>query len=222
MDFVYFTKKQSHFIHSRLFAGWCWLVKTGNYTKNGNPSACSNIVVMMQNWVIKMSPKRIQILKLTLLLVVGSSGQNVDYEDVTERCIILPNFFVMLPMIIIWRLGLLGPSLGLHPTGGVLADMKNDTKPSESSELSESSEPAPLLALLDPFATTQQCCCFSISESCPSLFGIMKMWNHDNWLLRMEFNARKKSLNWQHSDISSTDIKILQVCSYSYKLNKYY
>jgi len=24
-------------------------VKTGNYTKNGNPSACSNIVVMMQN-----------------------------------------------------------------------------------------------------------------------------------------------------------------------------
>jgi len=101
-----------------------------------------------------MSPKRIQILKLTLLLVVGSSGQNVDYEDVTER------------------LGLLGPSLGLHPTGGVLADMKNDTKPSESSELSESSEPAPLLALLDPFATTQQCCCFSISESCPSLFGV--------------------------------------------------
>ena len=105
------------------------------------------------------------------MLVVGSRGQNVDYEDVTERCIILPNFFVMLPMIIIWRLGLLGPSLGLHPTGGVLADMKNDTKPSESSELSESSEPAPLLALLDPFATTQQCCCFSISESCPSLFG---------------------------------------------------
>ena len=65
-------------------------------------------------------------------------------------------FFWCCQWLKFWRLGLLGPSLGLHPTGGLLADMKDGKDEDES-------ESAPLQALLDPFASTQQCCCFNIS-----------------------------------------------------------
>lgn len=58
-----------------------------------------------------------------------------------------------------FRLGLLGPTLGLHPTGGFLDDDDDDIVDS-----------SPLLALSDPFASSQ-CCCFDRQAACPDPFG---------------------------------------------------
>ena len=58
-----------------------------------------------------------------------------------------------------FRLGLLGPTLGLHPTGGLLNDTDDDILDS-----------SPLVALSDPFASSQ-CCCFDRLTSCPDPLG---------------------------------------------------
>ena len=55
---------------------------------------------------------------------------------------------------------MLGPTLGLHPTGGLLDDDEDD-------DIVDSS---PLLALSDPFASSQ-CCCFDRQAACPDPFG---------------------------------------------------
>ena len=63
-----------------------------------------------------------------------------------------------------FRLGLLGPTLGLHPTGGLL---NNDDDSLGIPLLDDNDDShAPLAALSDPFATSQ-CCCFDKFSSCP-------------------------------------------------------
>ena len=52
----------------------------------------------------------------------------------------------------------MGPTLGLHPTGGLL-DVDDDNVDS-----------SPLVALSDPFASSQ-CCCFDRLAACPDPFG---------------------------------------------------
>ena len=99
------------------------------------------------------------------------------------------------------RLGLLGPTLGLSPTGGRLDNdsFENDADDADDAhdddddylfdEESEYFNSEPLAALTDPFAETQQvdlksdpqnywninispqCCCFPVAEECPDPFG---------------------------------------------------
>ena len=54
---------------------------------------------------------------------------------------------------------MLGPTLGLHPTGGLLHDTDDDILDS-----------SPLVALSDPFSSSQ-CCCFDRQASCPDPLG---------------------------------------------------
>jgi len=64
-----------------------------------------------------------------------------------------------------YRLGLLGPSLGLDPTGGFLRDE------SEEYDESEYFDSEPLASLIDPFIDSQQCCCVPVNQLCPDPFG---------------------------------------------------
>jgi len=65
------------------------------------------------------------------------------------------------------RLGLLGPSLGLHPTGGLL-DENNKSMDAADGDVQDKSEA--LVAISDPFSSSQ-CCCFNKNETCPDPFG---------------------------------------------------
>ena len=90
------------------------------------------------------------------------------------------------------RLGLLGPTLGLSPTGGHLNNdtVEYDDDDADEYAFDEESEyfiNEPLTALTDPFTETQQvvlvsqlnifkryflqCCCFPVGEECPDPFG---------------------------------------------------
>jgi len=64
------------------------------------------------------------------------------------------------------RLGLLGPTLGLHPTGGLLSE-ESDFKNADGNQQNKSD---PLVAISDPFSSSQ-CCCFNKNETCPDPFG---------------------------------------------------
>ena len=67
------------------------------------------------------------------------------------------------------RLGLLGPSLGLHPTGGLL-DENNKSMDAADGDVQDKSEA--LVAISDPFSSSQ-CCCFNKNETCPDPFGLL-------------------------------------------------
>ena len=75
-------------------------------------------------------------------------------------------------------MGLLGPSLGLSPTGGVLRgseeyeDYTLDNEPLESltDPFTDSHQVSPTNPLITYLYCTQ-CCCFPVSQVCPDPFG---------------------------------------------------